>query len=99
MSPVIINYSSENDLLDAFNRCYLGNVKVTLPSGKIYTIFFSTPLRISQEIDFLVKRNRPNVFYAEKNLIIINEVTSENIEAAVEKLYEDDFFECLISEN
>lgn len=59
-------------------------------------MYFSDPIRLQQDVDEAVKRERP--CFAEPGLIILPEVTVQAIQDAVQFLWKQGFFASLKAE-
>jgi hypothetical protein len=73
-------------------RGYLSDVEVEL-DGSRYRLFFIDPVRLEQELKSNVDSVRS--YFAEPNLIVLPQVTTEAIKKAVEGLARDGFFQSL----
>jgi hypothetical protein len=73
-------------------RGYLSEVEVEL-EGMRYRLFFIDPVRLGQELKSNIDSGRP--YFAEPNLIILPEVTTDAIKKAVEGLARNGFFQHL----
>ncbi len=73
-------------------RGYLSEVEVEL-DGLRYRLFFIDPVRLEQELKSNVDSGRP--YFAEPNLIVLPEVTTEAIKTAVAGLARDGVFQGL----
>ncbi|MGH9753480.1 MAG: hypothetical protein ACREA2_11910 [Blastocatellia bacterium] len=66
------------------------SAQVELEDGDHYTVYFSDPFRLQQDLDENVKLGKP--CFAEPGLIILPEVTIEAVQDAVRFLREQGFF-------
>ena len=66
------------------------SVHVELEDGYRYPVYFSDPVRLQQDLMEQVENGEP--CFAEPGLIILPEVTLENINKAVQYLYQQRFF-------
>jgi hypothetical protein len=73
-------------------RGYLSEVEVEL-DGLRYRVFFIDPIRLEQELKANAGSGR--CYFAEPNLIVLPEVTTESIKKAVEGLARDGYFQHL----
>jgi len=73
-------------------RGYLSEVEVEL-EGLRYRLFFIDPVRLEQELKANIVSGRS--YFAEANLIVLPEVSTEAIKKAVEGLARDGFFQHL----
>lgn len=72
---------------------HLGYSEVELPGGSRYPVFFFDPIRLRQELESVTRQGRSVV--AEPGMVVIPEVTRENILRAVEELVRERFFDHL----
>jgi hypothetical protein len=70
-------------------RGYLSDVEVE-SAGLRHRLFFIDPVRLAQELKSNAETGRP--YFAEPNLIVLPEVTTEAVKKAVEGLARDGFF-------
>jgi hypothetical protein len=77
----------------AFELPYKGWLRVNVESenGCRFSLYFTDPVRLQQELDEAVSIGRP--YFAEPGLIILPEVTVEAITDAVQFLWDQDYFE------
>jgi hypothetical protein len=75
------------------SRGYLSHVVVRLDDGSRYQMFFIDPVRLGQELADDTQRGHP--FFAEPNLIVLPEVTTESVRTAVAGLVKEGFFQHL----
>jgi hypothetical protein len=75
------------------SRGYLSGVVVRLGDGSRYPLFFMDPVRLQQELADYVREGR--AYFAEPNLVILPEVTTESVKTAVQGLLREGFFEHL----
>jgi hypothetical protein len=66
------------------------SAQVELDDGCRYTVYFSDPIRLQQDVDDAVQHGRP--CFAEPGLIIVPEVTVQAIQDAVQFLWKQGFF-------
>jgi hypothetical protein len=69
---------------------HFGGVKVQLADGSLHPLFFYDPARITQDLEEESKQGRP--FIAEKGMILVAEITLDNMERAVKWLDKHGFF-------
>jgi hypothetical protein len=67
---------------------WLADATVTLSDGRSLSLSFYDPARLAQEVADELDRTG---FFAERNLIVVPNVTREQIERAVRELSETDF--------
>jgi len=72
-------------------KAYRSGVGVELENGLKYTLFFVTPLRLNQELNYRLT-NESVAFFAEANLIVVSDISREIIENTVKQLYDQGFF-------
>jgi hypothetical protein len=72
------------------SRGYLAQSIVELPDGSQFEVYFIEPVRLAQTLGDEASAGRP--FYAEPNMILVEEVTRASIEEAVRGLWESGFF-------
>jgi hypothetical protein len=72
---------------------YLQDVEVAFDEGISYRLYFMDPVRLSQDAESEFETGRK--VFAEPGLVVIPEVTRDNILAAVEQLLADRFFDHL----
>ena len=66
------------------------SVQVQVEDGRCYSIYFSDPFRLQQDLDENVKLGR--LYFTEPGLIILPEVTVAATQNAVQSLWEQGFF-------
>jgi len=69
------------------------SAQVESESGERYSIYFSDPVRLQQDLDDQVRRGVP--CFAEPGLIVLPEVTIEAAQNAVQFLWREGFFKHL----
>ena len=82
---------NEIDKLERPAKGFLNNVKVIKENGKEYTLSFYDPVRLSQDLEGENKIGKAGII--EKGLLIIKEVTKENIEKAVKQAETEGYFD------
>lgn len=65
--------------------------RVELITGKKVKVFFYDPVRLAQELESAMSQDFP--FIAEKNMIVVSEVTPEIIRKSINRLALEGFFE------
>jgi hypothetical protein len=83
----------EREEMECRDRGYRSHVSVELANGERYPVVFYDSVRIQQDLEDEVKSGSP--FIAEPGLIVLPEVTRENMERAVTALAVEGFFEAL----
>jgi hypothetical protein len=81
---------SERDAWEATQRGYMGHGWVELSDGSRHRVTFIDPVRLAQDLASEEGMGRP--FLAEPGLIVLREVTWENMLVAARALAEADFF-------
>ena len=81
----------ERDNLERPAKGWLDNVKVTKENGKEYLLSFYDPARLAQDLEEEIKMGKAGI--VEKGLMVIKEVTKENIEKAIEQADREGYFE------
>lgn len=71
-------------------RGYLADSTVELADGSKYEVYFTDPVRLAQTLEDEAAAGCP--YYAEPNLIVLEEVTRPAIEEAVRGLWESGYF-------
>ena len=66
---------------------------VELANGNRYQVCFFDKIRLVQELNYWEEQGKP--FFIENNLIVLSEVTIENIKAAILEAEKQKFFENL----
>lgn len=93
MTPEIIyKDTSEFAEYEALNREYRADVTVKI-GDKMYQVYITTMLRLQQ--DFETEIQDCGYYIPEPNIIIVKEVTKQEIESIVNKLYRCRYFERL----
>jgi hypothetical protein len=72
---------------------WLDGIVVQLADGSRYQLCFYDPVRLQQTLNDDVELGKP--FFAEPNLVIVPEITTKAVEAAVAGLVRDGFFDHL----
>lgn len=81
---------SEQDAAEAAMRGYRSHVWVELIDGTRHRVTFMDPTRAAQELEIEVRAGRP--FLSEAGLILVAEVTLENMKLAANMLAAEGFF-------
>lgn len=76
---------------EAEARGYLSHVFVKLPSGAKVSVVFYDIVRLQQDLEEEAKLGRP--FIADPGMILLENVTIPNMQAAVSKLFLEGFFD------
>jgi hypothetical protein len=81
---------------DAEARGYLAYAAVELNNGKRYPVVFYDPVRLQQDLE--VEASEGRAFIAEPGMIVVPEVTLARMQDAIERLFQNGFFDSLRSE-
>ena len=76
--------------LEMTARGYLSSVVVQLGEEQ-YRLFFYDPVRMQQDLEEEIKLGRS--YLAEPNVVLLPEITTENIKKAILGLYQDGYFQ------
>ena len=76
---------------EAESKGWLPGVRVDLPTGLSYPLFFYDPVRLTQDL----QSDASHDVIAEPGLVVIPEVTRTNIIRAIEKLVGNGYFDRL----
>lgn len=90
---VFENGFDAREAAEARDRGYRSHVWVEFASGERFPVIFYDPTRLQQDLDDEIKQGSP--FIAEPGLIVLPEVTRENMEKAVFALVDEGFFDAL----
>lgn len=85
---------SERLVQEALDRGYLSHVLVEIDAERLYPVFFYDPVRLSQELAISTEHGQR--FVAETGMIVLPEVTIENMRDAVNALYKEGYFDRLV---
>jgi len=83
----------ERAQFEAKAKGYLGCAKVMLHDGRTYSVTFYDTVRLAQDLEYEVTSGRGCV--ADIGMIVLAEVTFNNINKAVSKLAKEGYFEGL----
>lgn len=72
-------------------------VKVRRSSGEVYALSFYDPVRLTQTLEDY--RQQGQVHVTEPGLVVLTEVTTENVRRAVADLVNEGFFRTLAAES
>jgi hypothetical protein len=75
---------------EARARGHLGGVVVELADGTTHDVFFYDAVRLAQDLEEETRLGRP--FVAEKGMIVLNDITLDNMRFAVSALVSQGFF-------
>ncbi len=81
---------NQRDAEEAVSGGYRSHVWAELQDGSLHRLTFYDPVRLSQMLEDETVLGRP--FVADQGLIVVREVTRENMEFAVRLLVEEGFF-------
>jgi hypothetical protein len=85
--------SDEREAAECRDRGFRSHVWVEFASGERYSVVFYDAVRLQQDLHDEAARGNP--YIAEAGLIVLPEVSRENMETAVLQLAEDGFFDSL----
>jgi hypothetical protein len=80
----------ERDLYEANLRGYMSHITIETEEGIFYPVFFYIPLRINQELE--IKLSLGKTCIAEPGLIVLADITLENMKKAVNELCKKGYF-------
>ena len=83
----------ERDAFESKARGYRSHVWAELADGERYPLVFYDAVRLQQDLQDMTKVGSP--YIAESGLIVLQEVTKDNMELAVARLFEEGFFDSL----
>lgn len=89
-----IEYPIEWNDRDRFERTakgWLDDVVVEIDNGQKHRLFFYDPIRLKQDPEEEIKLGKAAI--VETGLIVVPEVTKENIERAIHQAIADGYFE------
>jgi hypothetical protein len=76
---------------EAKSRGYLSHISVRVNGGDLFPVFFYDPVRLAQDLEEETKLGEP--FLADPAMIVVPDVTIENMFKAASKLADRGFFE------
>jgi hypothetical protein len=91
---VFVREFSEADAAEARDRGYLSHVLVEVDGQRLYPVVFYDPVRLQQDLEVSARHGR--AFVADPGMIVLPDITLEAMQAAVQSLCQDGFFEYLI---
>jgi hypothetical protein len=94
VSLVFVRDFSEREAQEARDRGCLSHVLVEVDGQRLYPVFFYDPVRLAQDLTTSAEHGQS--FIAETGMIVLPEVTIENMRDAVNALYKEGFFDHLI---
>lgn len=83
----------DREALESKDRGYRSHVWAEFADGERFRLVFYDATRLRQDLDDESKEGNP--YIAEAGLIVLQEVTKENMELAVARLFDEGFFESL----
>ena len=86
-------FDPQIDGIEAEQRGYCDNVLVELSNGLRYRVVFFDPVRLRQSLK--VQQELGKSCVGEPGLIIVPSVTPDNMQRAVEELFDEGYFENL----
>jgi hypothetical protein len=84
---------TDQDAFEASGRGYLSHVMVELGEGRLYPLFFYDVVRLQQDLQEGAAQGRP--FVADPGMIVVEEITLENMRRAIQQLGNEGFFDYL----
>jgi hypothetical protein len=81
---------------EAEARGYLSYAVVELSNGTRYPVVFYDPVRLQQDLEVEIGEGR--AFIAEPGMIVVPEVTLARMQDAIDRLFQNGFFDSLRSE-
>lgn len=81
----------EREAFESLERGYRDRVIVELEDGNRYCVVFYDAVRLTQDLEHESRLGSP--FVADPGLIVLQEVTEENMRLAVARLVEQRFFD------
>ncbi len=87
---ILLDWQEDDEWLIRSKGWFCHN-QVELSNGNRYQICFYDKARLGQELDDNVKNGKP--FFIEDALIILSEITVENMKAAITEAEKQGFFE------
>ena len=81
----------EKDRMERPAKGWLSDVKVIFDNGHEFNLTFYDPVRLAQDLEEETKQGKNGII--EKGLIVIPEVTKENIENAIKQAESEGYFE------
>ncbi|NES18926.1 MAG: hypothetical protein F6K41_08365 [Symploca sp. SIO3E6] len=95
MAKLLFEYSfDEREQDEAKARGYLNHVKVELNNGNRYAIVFYDYIRLGQDLEEEIKLGHK--FISEPGMIILEEVTLDNMQSAINRLEQEHYFDSLL---
>jgi hypothetical protein len=93
--PTIIfpDWYDEQAEFEATARGYLSHIVVQTEGGSRYQVQFYDPVRLAQDLTSETESGRG--YLAEPNMIVLSEVSTENVRRAVHGLWREGFFKHL----
>jgi hypothetical protein len=85
------NDLDERDEYEMPLRGYCSDVIVELANGNRYPLYFYDPVRLTQTLASDAQEGHP--YYAEPGLVVVTEVTPDNIRRAIAGLFKSGFFD------
>jgi len=81
----------DREAFEASARGYRSHVCVVMPSGERYPVVFYDAVRLQQDLEDEAKSGCP--YIADPGLIVLSEITLENMQEAAERLAGEGFFD------
>ena len=83
----------EREAAECQARGYRSHVWAELPDGDRYALVFYDAVRLAQDLADEAAAGSP--YLAEAGLVVLEKVTADNMQAAIERLAEEGYFESL----
>jgi hypothetical protein len=83
----------DREAMETRDRGYRSHVWVEFANGDRYAVVFYDAVRLQQDLMDEVSRGNP--YIAEAGLIVLSEVTRQNMETAIRQLAEEGFFDSI----
>jgi hypothetical protein len=91
---VFVHDFSERDAIEAQDRGYLSHVLAEIDGVRLYPVVFYDPVRLQQDLEEMSGHGR--AFVCEPGLIVLPDVTLEAMQAAVQRLAQEGFFDYMV---
>jgi hypothetical protein len=95
MATLFFDYDfDERAQYQATARGYLSHVRVQVADGTMYAVIFYDHVRLGQDLEEEVKLG--NGFVAYPGMIVLDELTLEKMQRAIDRLELEQFFQSLV---
>jgi hypothetical protein len=85
----------ENDAADIEQKGYFQHAIANLPDGRRVRLSFWDPVRLSQDLE--TEKAQGRICIAEPGLIVVPDVTVENMLTAIKEIYRRGYFDRILS--